>query len=408
VTLASGASKVAAPMPLGRRAPEPKAGAGGLALLRLGFRPFYLLASIFAALSIALWTAQYAGWLRAPYLPGPLWHAHEMLFGFTMAVVTGFLFTAVRNWTGRPTPTGALLALIALLWIAGRILVVTPLGWASAVANTAFPLAVAAGIGVPLVRAGNRRNYFFIALIVVLACAVLAVHLVQLAVLDLPGWLGIRIALDVVLFVMTVMAGRVVPMFTNNAVPGANARRLPSLEKLVLGATLAVLAADALGLEGTALVALLAVAALAHAARLALWAPGRSRRAPLVWILHAGYAWIPVHLALRAPAEAGLVPASLPTHALTLGAIGALTLGMMTRTARGHTGRDLRADGFEVACFVLVLAAAAVRVFGPLALPVRYAATVELAAVLWCAAYAIYAVRYWRALTGPRLDGRPG
>src|SRR5450755_3596686 len=122
------------------------------ALWNLGFRPFYFLASVFAALSVALWTCEYAGYLRAGGLSFPLWHGHEMLFGFTLAVVTGFLFTAVRNWTGHATPSGIALACIALLWIAGRVLVLTPYGWASAVVNAAFPIAVAAGIAVPLWR----------------------------------------------------------------------------------------------------------------------------------------------------------------------------------------------------------------------------------------------------------------
>lgn len=130
-------------------------GASGLALWRLGFRPFYLLASVFAAASIALWGAQYAGWLTTPYLNGPVWHAHEMLFGFTLAVMTGFLFTAVRNWTQLPTPTGAGLAALAVLWLAGRLLVLTPYGIAAAVVTTAFPLAVAMAIHDPSTRSSG-------------------------------------------------------------------------------------------------------------------------------------------------------------------------------------------------------------------------------------------------------------
>jgi uncharacterized protein involved in response to NO len=379
-----------------------------MALLRLGFRPFYLLASIFAASSVGLWTAQYAGWLNAPYLNGPLWHAHEMLFGFTMAVIAGFLFTAVRNWTAQPTPTGATLAAIALLWLAGRVLVLTPWAFASALVNAAFPLVVAAGIGIPLARAGNRRNYFFVALLVVIAAAVLTVHLAQIGVLDLPSWIGIQIALDVVLFVMSVMAGRVIPMFTNNGVLGARARRLAWLERTVLGVTLLVLAADALQLRGGLFIALCVIAAGAHAARLVLWTPWKTLRTPLVWVLHAAYAWIPIHLGLRALVELEWVPSPLATHALTIGAIGGLTIGMMTRTARGHTGRPLQVDGFEVTCFALVLAAAVVRVFGPLIAVDRYVASVAVSGVLWSAAYALYAVRYWPVLTRPRLDGKPG
>jgi len=378
------------------------------ALWRLGFRPFYLLASVFAAASVALWTLQYTGWLRHAYLAGPLAHAHEMLFGFTLAVVTGFLFTAVRNWTGRPTPTGAALAAIAALWLAGRVLVLTPYGWAAAAANVAFPIAVAVGIGIPLFRSGNRRNYFFVALLALMAAAVAGVHLAQLGVIALPGWIGIRIALDAILFLMAVMAGRVVPMFTNNGVPGAGAQRHPAVERAALGSVLALLAADAAGISGPILIALLALATAAHALRLALWRPWNTLRAPLVWVLHVAYAWIVIHLGLRVLAELGMAIAPLATHALTIGAIGLLTIGMMTRTARGHTGRPLVADRFEVACYVLILAAAVVRVFGPAIAPSAYMGTVAFSAILWSGGYALYAVRYWPVLTRARLDGKPG
>jgi uncharacterized protein involved in response to NO len=383
--------------------------APSFALWQLGFRPFYLLASIFAALSVALWVMQYVGALGGrPYLSGPVWHAHEMLFGFTMAVIAGFLFTAVPNWTNRPTPVGGTLAAIAALWVAGRVLVLTRYGWAAAIANTAFPLAVAAGIGIPLAESGNRRNYFFVGLMVLMAAAVLAVHLAQLQVFRLADWLGIQIALDVVLVLTTLMGGRVIPMFTNSGVPGTAAQRRPLLEQFALGCVLVVLLADAFQLKGIVLIVVLGVAAVAHALRLALWKPWKTLQVPLVWVLHAAYLWIPIHLALRALAEAGLVPPPLATHALTIGAVGGLTIGMMTRTARGHTGRPLKADRIEITCYTLILAAALTRVILPLLAPATYLISVAAAGLLWSAGYALYAIHYWPVLTRPRLDGRPG
>jgi len=388
--------------------PQPGAPAG-FALWSLGFRPFYLLASVFGALAIPLWAAEYAGWLpSAGYLRGALWHGHEMLFGYTLAVVTGFLLTAVRNWTNRPTPSGRWLAALATLWVAGRLLVLTPFGIAAALANAAFPVAVAVGIGVPLARSANRRNYFFVALLLLLGAVVLAVHLSYLGILALPPRASLQVGLDVVLFVMTVMGGRVIPMFTNNGVPGTRARRVPWLEKLALASILALLAADLLQAPAPWIGWIAGVAALAHLARLALWQSWRTLRTPLVWILHAGYAWIVVHLGLRALAAAGLVAEPLALHALTIGAIGGLTIGMMTRTARGHTGRPLKADGFELACYLLVQLAAIARVFGPMLVPGAYLATVVASAGLWSAAFAIYAIRYWPVLSRPRLDGMPG
>jgi uncharacterized protein involved in response to NO len=380
----------------------------GFALWQLGFRPFYLLASVFAALSILLWALQFTGHLSAPYLPGPLWHAHEMLFGFTLAVVVGFLFTAGRNWTGLPTPTDGKLAALAALWLAARVLVLTPWGWASALVNAAFPLAAALALAVPFARAGNRRNYFFVALLVLLAAASLVVHLNQLGVLALPAWAGIQLALDAVLFILCVMGGRVIPMFTNNGVPGAGAERRDSVEKVALGSILALLAADALQLPAWVIALVAAVAACAHLARWLLWHPWATLRTPLVWVLHLAYAWIPVHLALRALAVAGWVIPSAATHALTVGAVGGLVIGMMTRTARGHTARPLRADAWDTTAYVLVAAAAFVRVLVPVAAPAFFVPAILCSGVLWSAGFAAYAVHYFPVLTRPRLDGKPG
>ncbi len=393
---------------LERPRPPPTQAPAAFALWNLGFRPFYLLASVFAALSVALWTCEYAGYLPAGYLRGPVWHGHEMLFGYTLAVVTGFLFTAVRNWTGQPTPTGALLAAYAALWVAGRVLVLTPYAWAAALANAAFPLAVAVGIGIPLVRSGNRRNYFFIALLVLLGLATLAVHLSFLGMLAWPRLASLQAGLDVVLFIMAVMGGRVIPMFTNNGVPGAKATRHSLVEKLALGGVVALFAADLVQAPAIMVAVLALAVAAAHATRLYMWQPWRTRSAPLVWILHAGYGWIVVYLVLRALAMLGFIAEPLAIHALTIGAIGGLTIGMMTRTARGHTGRSLTADGFEVTCFVLVQLAAAIRVFGGMLLPGVYLATVITSAICWSSAFALYAIRYWPVLAQPRLDGKPG
>lgn len=398
------------------RIDEPAQPAAGFALWQLGFRPFYLLASAFAALSIALWALQFSGWLTHPYLSGAVWHAHEMLFGFTLAVVVGFLFTAGANWTGRPTPTGLALAALAALWVAGRVLVLTPWVWAAAVVNMAFPLAAAIGLAIPFFKSGNRRNYFFVALLLMMALASLAVHLDQIGVAQFPTWLGIQVALDGVLFIMAVMAGRVVPMFTNNGVRGATATRHPVVEKIALGSVLALLLADAITglvteswtLHGRPLAWVAAVCAVAHLARWLLWKPWQTLGNPMVWVLQAAYAWVPIHLGLRALAELGWVAPSAATHALTVGAAGGLIMGMMVRTARGHTGRVLKANRFEVACFVMVLLAAFVRVFLPMVAPALLMLSVQVSALLWSTAFGLYAVTYWPVLTRARVDGRPG
>jgi len=379
------------------------------ALWTSGFRPFYLLAGLFAALSIPLWAARFAGWLGEwVYFSESVWHAHEMIFGYAFAVIVGFLLTAVRNWTGRPTPSGGALATIAALWVAARILVFTPWTELAAFADTAFALAAAAGIAVPLVASRNRRNYFFIALLVLLGAVNLGFYLAKDDVLDLPVGAGLQIALDLILFVMAVMAGRVIPVFTAGALPGANPRRIAWLDRTALSLVLLLVVADLLEVPEE-LVALVAGAGAAfHLARLALWRPWRTVERPLVWILHASYGWIVVYLALRALAELGLIMPSLATHALTVGAIGGLTLGMMTRTARGHTGLPLEAGRAEVAAYSLVQLAAAVRVFGPLFEPQLYLDALVVSGAMWSAAFALFVVVYWPILTRARADDRPG
>ncbi len=380
----------------------------GFALWALGFRPFYLLASVHAAASILLWGMQFAGWFPHAYLQGPIWHAHEMLFGFVLPVMVGFLLTAGQTWTGRKTLNGYPLMLLVLLWLLARVLVLTPWGWAAAFANVAFPWVAAVALAVPLLKSGVRRNYFFPVLLGLLGIASLGVHASSLGLVLLPGWVGVQLALDVVLFIMVVMAGRIIPPFTNNGVPGTKPQCLPWLERLAPGLILVVLVADALRLQGASMAIVLIAATLAQGWRLSLWQSIKTIGTPLVWVLHLAYAWIVLHLALRALQEVGGLGLPVATHALTAGAMGTLIIGMMTRTARGHTGRPLKADRFDVACYLLVSAGAVVRVFVPLVMPVWYLDTVIVSAMLWSMAFALYAIRYWPILTRARLDGKPG
>lgn len=336
-------------------APPPRS----FALWNLGFRPFYLLAGLFATIAISHWIAQIAGW-TAPgaHPPDPLWHAHEMIFGYVFAVVTGFLFTAVRNWTNAPTPAGATLAAIAGLWVAARL----------------FALA----------------------------------HWTAFAVIDVPARRLLQIALDLVLFLMAVVGGRVIPMFTANGIPGTHTVRKPWLERTALGSVLLLIAADLLALPAPAMALIAGTAAMAHAARLWLWQPWRTLHKPIVWILHASYAWIVIHLMLRALAMLDVVPASAATHALTVGAIGGLTLGMMTRTARGHIGLPLQVETMETAAYVLVHTAAVVRVFVPLAAPGWYLQAITTSGLLWACAFALFTLKFCPLLVRPRVDGRSG
>jgi uncharacterized protein involved in response to NO len=364
----------------------------GFAFFALGFRPLYLLAGAYAALSVPLWALQYSGWL-----PGAnaYWHAHEMLFGYAFAVIAGFLLTAVRVWTSRPTPTGPALAVIALLWLSARVVALQSLV-VSSLLDMLFALAVAWGIGAPILSTRNR-NWFFILLVLALGAASIAFQAYP--------QVALAVGLDVVLFVIAIMGGRVIPPFTNSGAPGAGARRNPWVEYGALGSVLLILVLDVLGV---AVWPIALIAAAVHAARLALWSPLATRGRPILWILHLSYAWVVVHLLLRGLAGLELVNPALATHALTVGVIGGLTLGMMTRTSRGHTARPLKVGPWETAAYVLVHLAAAARVIAPLVLPQLYVTWVLASGLLWSAAFAIFTVVYIPILTRPRLDGQPG
>ncbi|MEL4181086.1 NnrS family protein [Roseateles sp. PN1] len=395
--------------PLRRRPGE------GLALWDLGFRPFYLLAATLALLSVPLWALQFSGLLGHGGLRGSAWHAHEMVFGYALAIIIGFLFTAGRNWSGQPTPTGRPLMGLAALWVLARVLVLSPWLWASLLVNVAVPWLAAWGLWRALHAGGNRRNYFFVGLLLAIGLATAALHLSELgllAQLPLPAalarGLGLPLALDLLLFIIAVMAGRVLPMFSNNGVPGMNARRDDRVERAALGSVLLLAAGDAVGLSGPAMLLPLLAALVAHGWRFALWQPWKTLRNPLVWVLHAAYAWLLLHLALRAAAALQWLPASLATHALTIGLIGLITLGMITRTALGHTGRPLKAGPIETAAYLAMLAAALLRVFLPLLIPAALLQAVWLSAALWATAFALYLWRYGPMLLRPRIDGLPG
>lgn len=383
--------------------------ASASAFLSVGFRPFYLGAALFAALAVPLWYAAYAGWLALePVLPGFGWHAHEMLFGFAPAVIVGFLLTAVRAWTGLPTPAGASLAALFLLWLAARILMMTGPGPLAVATDLAFLLVAALVLAVPLWRSGNRRNLFVVVLLLGLALLSAAHHGAYRGWLE-AAWIprAQTAAIDLVVLLLAVIGGRIIPAFSANAVPGLTPRRWVPVEVLAVGSLvgLAVLEAGALAerLPPAAMSAWLFGAGLIHLIRLLGWQPWATRGNPLLLVLPLGYLWLPVHLLLRAvldPAPGIMSPVAL--HAASIGAMGGLMLAMMTRSALGHTGRPLAAGGADGLMFASIHLAALVRVAGPLLWPDRYVTWIGLSALLWTVAFAAYAAAYAPVVTRPR------
>ncbi len=382
----------------------------GPPILALGFRPFFLAAGIWAVLALTIWLGRLRGWLPGDaYYGGTTWHGHEMLFGYATAVIAGFLLTATRNWTGMPTATGAELGGLALLWLVGRLgpLLGLP-GALAAVLDLAFLPALALSLFKPLWQGPNRANRVFLVLLAGMALASLLVHLDALGLVRGIAPTGNRLMLGLVLLVLLIVAGRVMPFFTQGGVAGSGPRSRKSVERLTFALAVPFVLTDAL-LPGTPVAGTLGLAlALVQAVRLAGWHDRGVWDIPILAVLYWGYLWLILGLVLSGLAHLGLVAGSSALHALTVGAVGVFTLGMMVRVTLGHTGRAMVAPRLAVLAFWLVNLAALVRVAGPLLWPVWSTAWWTLSGVLWVLAFGSFLTAVGPMLVRPRSDGRPG
>ena len=380
-----------------------------LPLLRLGFRPFYLAAALFACVAIPFWIALFLGKINISTSVPPLfWHAHEMLFGFAIAVIVGFLMTAIKAWTSLTTPRGPTLGALVLLWIAARIAAVTGPYGLYAMLDLAFLPIIAALLAAILLRANNRRNLGLIALLLLLSIANFTFHLAVNSIIVVSPMKALHAALALIVLIQCVMAGRVVPAFTGAMTPGLKIVAQPFLEKFTLGMTALALSLWIFTTLNMITALALLIAASLHFYRQMRWHPWSARTRPILWILHIAYLWMTAGLILLGLAASSLISQTVGVHALAIGLTGGLTLGMMTRTARGHTGRNIQASGAEVTAYSLLIAACALRVLVPLAAPEWYVLTLIVAASAWSGAFGLYLYVYAPWLLSARLDGKDG
>lgn len=375
-------------------------------LFAKGFRPFFLGASLLGAALVVAWLGVLFGGLSFPGRSPLLWHGHEMLYGFALAVVAGFLLTAVGNWTGRETATGATLAWLFGLWALGRFgAFVGPGAWLlpSQIAELAFLPVLLVVLGRCIIAARNWRNAGFLALL-------FGLWLCDLAYAFGPSPdAALARAVDLVVIMIVIVGGRVVPMFTRSGTGHASATRWPRLDTAALVAVVATGVASAAGASGPARTWLEAASAVLVAARMIPWKTHRSFGHPLVWVLHLGHAWVAVGFALRALYHgAGIGLETLGLHAHTAGAIGMMTLGMMARVALGHTGRALVPPRGVPLAFGLIGLAALVRVLPGLVWLDAYRMSLLVSGLLFSVAQLLYLSAYGPILSRPRIDGRPG
>ncbi len=392
--------------------PHRNAPPSNFALFTLGFRPFFLVAGVTAIILLALWVAAYlAGDVFVTYYGRVGWHGHEMIFGYAVAVIAGFLLTAVRNWTNVQTLAGGSLAALVTLWLAGRVLPffsnIVPY-WFIALVDIAFLPALATALAIPLVRARQTRNLIFVPLLGLMAAANIIVHLQVLGVTDTTAERGIGFAINLIILLIVIIGGRVIPFFTERALVGVTTQRRVVVEGLSIGTVIALALIELL-FPDPRLVGMLAVlAAISHGVRLSGWYPARLWSVPMLWVLYLGYTWIITGFALKALAAASLVSPFLALHAFTVGGIGVMTMGMMSRVALGHTGRPLRPARAMVVAFVLINLAAMVRVLFPTAIPAWHTYFIALSGGLWIAAFLIFVETYTPILIRPRVDRQPG
>lgn len=369
-------------------------------MFRLGFRAFFLVAGALAVVLVPLWLAAFFGGVTLPTrFYGPTWHGHEMVFGFAVAVIAGFLLTAVRNWTGLPTASGVRLGALVALFVLGRVCVLFSawLPWGVVVAvDLAFLPVLAIEIAIPVMRKRNWRNLVFAALLTALFVTNTVFY-----VLPIRAALMVRLAIDIIVVMMVVIGGRVIPSFTESAVD-IKVRRYVWLERASVLAVVAVALTEVVAPRVCAVFALIAGAS--NALRLVGWRSLATRNRPILWVLHAGYAWLVVGLFLK-----GLLPESTAAmHALAVGAIGTLILAMTTRVSLGHTGRALVVPRPIVVAYGAILAAAVLRAVGPLIAPSLNRSFILLSGFAWTLAFALFMSAYAPILVAPRIDGRPG
>jgi uncharacterized protein involved in response to NO len=378
------------------------------------FRIFFLLVGLYGFAIVLAWMGFLFGGLALPVGWSPLhWHSHEMLFGFTSAAIAGFILTAVSNWTGSPPLQGAKLALLVATWVLGRVAMwcagYLPLALVALI-DMAFLLALAGVLLQILIRHGNKRNLPLGGMILLLALANLSMHIGFNT--GVTAWLrqGQALAMGLITLIMLVIGGRIIPLFTANWLRNQGTAitpvSRPALDRAAI--LFAALLIPAEWIDYPLLTGCLALIAAALSAwRLSGWKGWFCLREPLLWVLHLGYAWVIIALLLKGLSAFGLAAPAAWQHALGVGAMGTLILGIMTRVALGHTGRPLKLPAFGWLIYAGISLASVCRVAAALGW-IPYAPGVMLAAAGWCFAFSVFVVLYWPIVSCPRIDGRPG
>ena len=339
-------------------------------------------------------------------IPGIQWHAHEMIFGFATTVIVGFALTAVRSWTGLDTPKGYSLMLLAILWIAGRLgPLLTPY---FAIIDILFLPTIALVIGKLILQRNMARNLFLPLILSALGVLNGLFYMSAYGHINIDANAPLISSLFLIVMIEIMIGGRVIPSFTANSILGLKQFRNKSYASTVL-----VFSAASFLLWTFFPVSIVTALICIFTGVLQLvllfgWRPFATTSKPIVWVLHAAYFWIPIGFIFLGFSSLGLISIYIALHAFGIGATGGLIIGMITRTAMGHTGRSLTAGSTEVICYALVQATAIIWMAAHLTSGVWFHSTIGLAGICWCLAFLLYIHKYFPWLSKPRLDGQPG
>lgn len=380
------------------------------AVLRLGFRPFFLLGSIYAIVAIALWVWMFqSGQPAILKVPALWWHVHEMLFGFAMAIVAGFVLTAVQNWTGINGTKHHRLAIVVTLWLLPRLLFWTPAPlWLISSIEALFLALVAFEVGTRVVKAKGWRNLFFVPLFVLAIVANFASYAAIKGMPPFPASAVWQAMLWWFTLLLSVMGSRVIPFFTARRF---NFEKPQPIVWLDWVANLPLAGLFILSFFPMTFAQLgqplMVVSGAAHLLRVIRWKPWRTLSEPLVWSLHATYLCIPVSLLLRGLLDNPFASHNM-LHLFAIGAIGGVILAMIARVTMGHTGRAIYQGPNMSLAFGAMVLAAIVRAIGVALFPQYMIAAVNMSAALWILAFAMYVGLFGKMLITPRVDGHPG
>ncbi|PSU01033.1 NnrS family protein [Photobacterium iliopiscarium] len=384
-------------------------------LFRLAFRPFFIGAAIYAVISIALWGMFWAGNSHvSQFMYGnPLWwHSHEMLFGFSGAVIVGFLLTAVQTWTGQTGVKGAKLAFLFSLWLIARLglMIATP-SYVWMIIDCAWIIVATLFLAMPIIKVKQWRNLFFVPVLIMFTLLNIKYHLMVLKVIPYDLKATALMTLTIIAAVVIVVGGRVIPFFTSRGTKTETITRIPMLEYAALIPIWILLIFTLLPVTvpSSLLAATYLIAAVTNLVRMCRWRSFKTITVPLLWSLHGAYLSMIIGLAWLGGSYINhSMNPTIGIHIIAIGGIGAMILAMMARVSLGHTGRKLQIGRWMIIAFISLFGSLLARTLFVVVMPVATIDAYVISAVLWVIAFTIFAIVYFPVLTKARVDGHPG